>query len=247
MRILSWQIILGAALVLASAALCVVHYAVFRDTGQIISWFLMAGAFLPVEVLFVTVIIQRLLERRETAARREKLNMVIGIFFGEVGTPLLCVLSCHDRNLDRIRKDLIPGKNETEKEFDEASKRINGYECGFDMERLDLPGLQAYFAGKREFIVRLLENPALLEHESFTDLLWAVVHLMEELAHRKDFSALPASDLSHIATDMKRAYSALLTQWLLYMKHLKASYPYLFSLAIRTNPFDSGASAVVRA
>jgi hypothetical protein len=30
------------------------------------------------------------------------------------------------------------------------------------------------------------------------------------------------------------------------MKHLKADYPYLFSLAMRTNPFDSQATIQVR-
>ena len=29
------------------------------------------------------------------------------------------------------------------------------------------------------------------------------------------------------------------------MPHLKTSYPYLFSLALRTNPFDPEASAVI--
>jgi len=33
---------------------------------------------------------------------------------------------------------------------------------------------------------------------------------------------------------------------LAYMKHLKKEYPYLFSLAVRTNPFDPGASVEVR-
>jgi hypothetical protein len=37
---------------------------------------------------------------------------------------------------------------------------------------------------KRDFLVALMENPNLLEHESFTDLLWAVFHLVEELAVR---------------------------------------------------------------
>jgi hypothetical protein len=34
--------------------------------------------------------------------------------------------------------------------------------------------------------------------------------------------------------------------WLDYMRHLKADYPYLFSLAIRTNPFRLDASPVIR-
>jgi len=30
------------------------------------------------------------------------------------------------------------------------------------------------------------------------------------------------------------------------MKHLKTNYPYLFSLAVRTNPFDTNASVEVK-
>lgn len=45
---------------------------------------------------------------------------------------------------------------------------------------------------------------------------------------------------------MKRVYTRLVTQWLLYMRHLKDHYPYLFSLAMRTNPFDEDAKPIVK-
>jgi len=45
---------------------------------------------------------------------------------------------------------------------------------------------------------------------------------------------------------MNRVYSQLARQWLGYMEHLKGSYPYLYSLALRTNPFNRIASPVVR-
>ena len=38
---------------------------------------------------------------------------------------------------------------------------------------------------------------------------------------------------------------AFMGQWIEYMKHLKDEYPYLFSLAIRMNPFDCNASPVI--
>ena len=38
----------------------------------------------------------------------------------------------------------------------------------------------------------------------------------------------------------------LIKEWLVYLQHLKREYPYLFSLAVRTNPFDPGASVEVR-
>jgi len=37
----------------------------------------------------------------------------------------------------------------------------------------------------------------------------------------------------------------LVQEWLDYMEYLKVNYPYLFSLAMRTNPFDRKASPVV--
>jgi hypothetical protein len=92
----------------------------------------------------------------------------------------------------------------------------------------------------------LLENPNLLEHESFTELLWAVFHLTEELAFREDVKQLVDTDYDHISGDIKRAYVLLISEWLTYMKHLKNDYPYLFSLSIRTNPFDPDASPEVK-
>ena len=92
----------------------------------------------------------------------------------------------------------------------------------------------------------LLANPNLLEHDTFTDLLWAVFHLVEELAARQEFTNLPKSDFDHLSGDIKRAYSQLLIEWLAYMKHLKDDYPYLFSLAVRMNPMDVNADPVVQ-
>jgi len=87
----------------------------------------------------------------------------------------------------------------------------------------------------------LLDNPNLVEHESFTNLLFAILHLTDELANRHDLARLPESDYEHISEDIKRAYSQLMLQWLDYTKHLKRDYPYLFSLALRINPFDENA------
>lgn len=38
----------------------------------------------------------------------------------------------------------------------------------------------------------------------------------------------------------------LINEWLDYMKYLKANYPFLFHLAMRTNPFDRSASITVK-
>lgn len=91
------------------------------------------------------------------------------------------------------------------------------------------------------FVLRLLENPNLLEHEIFTDMLWAVFHLSDEIMARENIADLPQTDKDHLAIDIERAIRAVLVQWVSHMEHLKSDYPYLFSLAVRKNPFNSKA------
>ena len=90
-----------------------------------------------------------------------------------------------------------------------------------------------------------MENPNLLEHDAFANLLLAVFHLTEELAQRRDLHHLTPGDREHLAGDIERAYVLLIAEWLDYMQHLQKNYPYLFSLARRTNPFDPEASVVI--
>lgn len=72
-----------------------------------------------------------------------------------------------------------------------------------------------------------------------------VAQVADELQHRPDLAHLPGGDYQHLAVDAGRAYSALTAEWLKYMAHLLQRYPYLFSLALRTNLFDPTASPVI--
>jgi len=106
--------------------------------------------------------------------------------------------------------------------------------------------LREFLIKKREFLLTLLENPNLLEHESFTNLLWAIFHFTEELLYRRDLKNLTDKDREHLRGDINRVYGLIIFEWLNYMKHLSADYPYLFSLAMRTNPFDANASIEIK-
>lgn len=242
----SWQILLGLALITLSAFLYLIHYAIFRDAHHIFIYMIGDIAFVPIEVLLVALIIHRLLSEREKRSVLRKMNMVIGAFFSEVGTRLLKSLSDFDLHFDKIRKDFIVTTDWSGQKFTSVSKDLKDYDYKIESKKGDLENLKSFLVGKRNFLLRLLENPNLLEHESFTDLLWAAFHLTEELAHRIDVRDLPDTDYEHLSGDMKRAYVLLISEWLAYMKHLRADYPYLFSLSTRTNPFDPDASPIVK-
>lgn len=87
----------------------------------------------------------------------------------------------------------------------------------------------------------------MLEHEEFSELLWAVTHLAEERAPRESLDDIPSPDRIHITGDVKRVYTLLVHAWLEYLQHLQLRYPYLFSLAVRTNPLNPRAEAEVKA
>ncbi len=239
-------IVLGLLLVLLSAVSYLAHYAIFGDAHHIFIYLVGDIAFVPIELLLVTLIIHRLLESREKRSTLKKLNMVIGAFFSEVGTELLGYFADFVPQSSEIRERLVVTNNWSEREFSTVGRSLEACDCVIDREKDGLGNLRGFLMEKRSFLLALLGNPNLLEHESFTDLLWAVFHLAEELAHRTNVRKLPDTDYEHLAGDIKRAYKRLISEWLDYMKHLKAEYPYLFSLAIRTNPFDRNASPEVR-
>ncbi|MBN1636306.1 MAG: hypothetical protein JW920_07315 [Deltaproteobacteria bacterium] len=239
------QIRLGIFLIVLSALTYYIHFLIFRDPHHIFIYLIGDIAFVFIEVLLVTIIIHQLLETREKKNRLEKLNMVIGIFFSELGTELLTYFSDLDPMLDKLRQHLIVKSSWTNKEFSTISNHLKQHSHKVQPEKLNLEHLRTFLVGKRDFMLSLMENPNLMEHERFTELLRAVFHLAEELKFRGAFSELPESDLEHIAGDINRVYGTLVYEWLAYMQHLKDNFPYFFSLAMRTNPFDQSASVVV--
>ena len=245
MKKLNWQILLGLILALLSAILYFVHYLIFRDVHHIFLYLIGDIAFLPIEVLFVTLIIDRVLSVREKKTMLEKLNMVIGAFFSEVGLKLIYLFEEFDLNAAAIKKDLADIDKWKDKDFLRQSGKVDKYKYNINSKQGNLDELKIFLSQKRTFLLRLLENPNLLEHESFTALLWSVFHLTEELEYRNGFKDLPDTDYNHLSGDIKRAYLLIIKEYLAYIKHLKTNYPYLFSLACRTNPFNNEASPIV--
>ena len=232
---------IGWLLLLVSLCLYCVEYLIFRRADEIGLSFMSNVAFLPVYVLFVTLMIERVLKEREREAMMKKMNMVIGVFFSEVGSQLLRDFLQFFPDGTELSRRLRPTVHWQDADFEEARGFLKGQDIVLDSRAGDLDRLKAFLADKRGVMLNLLENPNLLEHAAFTDLLWAVFHLIEELQARHSLEGLPQSDLDHLSGDMKRAHTHLLIEWLSYMAHLRKDYPYLFSLAARMNPMNPDA------
>jgi hypothetical protein len=244
---LPWQFTLVPLFLLASAALYCVHYFIFRDVHHIFLYLLGDLAFLFIDVLVVILIIENLLERREKKSMMKKMNMVIGIFFSEVGLELLRKFTVFVQNTESLKAETDMAPHWDKKDFERARRAAHAFSYRIQARPEMLIELRAFLLSKYPFLLGLLENPNLLEHERFTDLLWAVFHLAEELSYRNEkLEGLPESDIHHLAGDLLRAYSQIVDEWISYAQHLKMNYPFLFSLAVRINPLGSQTSATVQ-
>ncbi|HOU09305.1 MAG TPA: hypothetical protein PL044_06680 [Clostridiales bacterium] len=231
-------LILAALLLLAFGlyALQVVLFAKPSDTGF---YFLQDLAFLPLQVAIVTLALGGFISSREKKERLRKIDMAINAFFSEAGAEIIRCLMAFERVPEAAAALLRIDTGWGAADFRRAREGLARAAMRADCAQGDLACLKTSLAARRDFMMLMLENPNLLEHDAFTDMLWAVFHLTDELLARGSLDNLPAADIAHLEGDIERAFGALLRQWLANMEHLKAAYPYLYSLEVRRNPFAS--------
>ena len=245
-KYLNWMLSISLILIIASALTYTIHYFIFRDLHHIFIYMIGDFGFLFLDVLLVILFIERLLSRRDKRSIMNKLNMVIGTFFSEVGLELLRKFSNFVINSQNLERQLELSPDWEKKDFKKAMAAVQNFPYEIKIDKSSLFEIREFLLNKRSFLMRLLENPNLLEHERFTDLLWAVFHLTEELVFRGELlEDLPDTDYEHLSIDLQRTYSQLTIAWISYTAHLKESYPFLYSFVARVNPMNPQASPVV--
>lgn len=237
--------LLGLSLVLASILIYYIQVVLFSDVRNTIFYIFQDLAFVPLQVLIVTLILERILNARQKEENKRKQNVVISVFYSEVGTKGIASMSSYVSNMKGLQEVLDIKGNWKDEDFKKAVKSANSYQLDIHSENDNLNTLLDFLSAKKAFMLSLFENTNLLEHDAFTDMLWAVFHLLEELESRENLHSLPAKDLEHLSGDLKRAYKTLVIEWIYYMNHLRKEYPYLFSLAVRKSPFSENCSAVI--
>jgi len=232
-----WKFLYASALISISIILYSIHYVVFKDAYNIFFYLFHGIAFIPIQVIIVGQILDGIIERKEKERVMKKLNMVIGLFFAEVGSEFVRIISCHDRNLISSLNEFEIKEEYSLADLEELKHKLSLYKGNLVMDRKTLNRIKEVLAKKRNFLVRLIANPVLLEHETFTELLMATFHITEEFSYRDEVERLPISDIDHLTKDISRAYNLVIVEWIIYIIYLKKQYPYLYKSAILSNPF----------
>ena len=100
-------LMIGIGLIGLSLVLHYVHYLIFQDLHHTLIFLFADIAFIPMEVFFTTLVIDKLLEKREKEHLRDKLSMLIGVFFSELGTDILNTFVYADDNTEIIAKEAL--------------------------------------------------------------------------------------------------------------------------------------------
>ncbi|PAB58996.1 hypothetical protein [Anaeromicrobium sediminis] len=232
------KVLLGFGLLGLSLILYTLHYLAFRDMHHILVFSFEHVAFIPIEVLLVTLIIEGAIERKEKMKIMEKLNTLIGLFFSELGLKVLKDFISADPNIDKIRERLIIYKDSEDEIFKELKTLADDYEYDVDVEKINFLELKEFLNSHRNFLMGMMQNPYLLEHDTFTDLLKAVFHLQEELNFRSSMNEIKEKDKEHLKGDVIRIYKLITYEWVVYMEYLKTEYPFMYATALMNNPFD---------
>lgn len=215
------------------------------DEGRLLVIFLIlagVGTFVTV----VAYAIDMTLSRSALRAREKKVKMIIGVFFSEVGFSMIQFCKVGIPDLRNWIDDLRVNDQWDTRRFAKARQNLSSLNFRTDICSVDRVALHHFLKEKRTFQIMLLQHPMLFEHDSFSDMILAICHLEEELSARRDLNRLSPSDCAHLSRDCDRVFRLLLLRWLEHMEYLKCYYPFLFSLAVRTNPFDPEADPEVK-
>ena len=130
-------LMIGIGLIGLSLVLHYVHYLIFQDLHHTLIFLFADIAFIPMEVFFTTLVIDKLLEKREKEHLRDKLSMLIGVFFSELGTDILNTFVYADDNTEIIAKEALVTKEWNKNEFKNLEKLVDEYEYDIDIKKVE--------------------------------------------------------------------------------------------------------------
>ena len=141
---MGWRLKIAVLLIICALIIYLIQYFIFHQPKTELFYFGIDLAFLPIEVLLVVLVIETAISQREKSVLLEKLNMVIGVFFSDVGTELLGEISKFDTKSKNINNILIINANWAEQDFIKARNDITNRKYHLEIHGND-PGFYKIF------------------------------------------------------------------------------------------------------
>ncbi len=224
-------------LLCASALLYAIHYLIFRDLHHLAIFGLHELAFVPLEVILVTLGLDQLVEKTHREEARSKVSIIETLYFNESGSTMLRYLTSFDPDAARLRELLQVTQDWRSSDFRQAIRQLKSYPFLLDLERIDFFGLHYHLSQRHEYYRSMLENPALTQSEAFTEMIMKIYLLWEELDGRTNLYQLPEKDRSYLAELLHEIYRELTEYWLDNVYNHSIHNRFRLHRAIESNPF----------
>lgn len=224
-------------LLCASALLYAIHYLIFRDLHHLAIFGLHELAFVPLEVILVTLGLDQLVEKTHREEARSKVSIIETLYFNESGSTMLRYLTSFDPDAARLRELLQVTQDWRSSDFRQAIRQLKSYPFLLDLDRIDFFGLHYHLSQRHEYYRSMLENPALTQSEAFTEMIMKIYLLWEELDGRTNLYQLPEKDRSYLAELLHEIYRELTEYWLDNVYNHSIHNRFRLHRAIESNPF----------
>lgn len=224
-------------LLCASALLYAIHYLIFRDLHHLAIFGLHELAFVPLEVILVTLGLDQLVEKTHREEARSKVSIIETLYFNESGGTMLRYLTSFDPDAARLRELLQVTEDWHSSDFRQAIRQLKSYPFLLDLDRIDFFGLHYHLSQRHEYYRSMLENPALTQSEAFTEMIMKIYLLWEELDGRTNLYQLPEKDRSYLAELLHEIYRELTEYWLDNVYNYSIHNRFRLHRAIESNPF----------
>lgn len=224
-------------LLCASALLYAIHYLIFRDLHHLAIFGLHELAFVPLEVILVTLGLDQLVEKTHREEARSKVSIIETLYFNESGGTMLRYLTSFDPDAARLRELLQVTQDWRSSNFRQAIRQLKSYPFLLDLDRIDFFGLHYHLSQRHEYYRSMLENPALTQSEAFTEMIMKIYLLWEELDGRTNLYQLPEKDRSYLAELLHEIYRELTEYWLDNVYNHSIHNRFRLHRAIESNPF----------
>lgn len=228
MKNLKHYLFVSFILIFLSFIMFLFHYLIFGQLENTVYYSFMSLCFIPINILAVTLVFEKLVERRARLERLNKLNMLVGLFFSDIGFTLLKLIVAGDEKIQFLGLDF--------NDLKECKDKLASHDHDINFELINYPKLKALIIEGRDILSNLIINESILEHETFANLLMSLMHLRDEILFIQH-KELTQDDCVHLKGDLMRVYKFLDFQWIDYLSHLKQFYPYQYNSSIKFNPF----------
>lgn len=228
MKKIKYYLFISFILISLSVIMFTIHFMMFGQALNTAYYSIMNLCFIPINSLVVTIILEKLIDHRSKKERIEKLNMLIGIFFTEIGGKLMHYIIVSDKNTSDFNFNF--------EDLKYVRTTLTNHDYNIEIDEIDLNSIKNLLVENNNLLINLISNENLLQNQTFTDLIMSIIHLRDEILFFES-NTLEEVSKKHLENDILRVYENIVIQWVFYLEYLKKFYPFLYSNAIRVNPF----------